>query len=245
MNPNLIFLDTETTGKGPDDRLLQVAYKYLEYSFSKLFKPPVAINFEAMATHHITETMVADKKPFAGSEMFNNLKTLFQPAGKILVAHNAPFDIAMLEREGLTVPRYIDTLKVAQVLFDEPLYKLQYLRYRFSLEVSGIAHSADGDVAVLEQLFYFLFRKSSEVKQMTEDEFTAWALDVSVKPILLRHIMFGKYRGMAFADVPKDYLQWLQKQPDNDENLKFTLEHYLNPVPVPDAATVLEQQKLI
>ena len=112
----LIFLDTESTGIDPaKDRLCQVCYRTeaggtrVEY-----FKPPVPISIEAMSVTHITNRMVADKPPFADSPMKAELERLL--ADGVLVAHNAKFDKTMLELEGLRVPRFICTLRVARHL---------------------------------------------------------------------------------------------------------------------------------
>jgi hypothetical protein len=60
-----IYLDTETTGNGPDDRLCQIAFKPENgQAVCELFNPGRPISIDAMAIHHITEKMVADKPPF-------------------------------------------------------------------------------------------------------------------------------------------------------------------------------------
>ena len=223
---NLLFLDTETTGKGTEDRLVQVAFKAPgDDCLVCNFKPPVPITFEAMATHHITEKMLADTQPFSDSHLKPLLQELLNE--NIMVAHNAIFDKEMLEREGLIVPRYIDTLKLAQFLFDEPSYKLQVLRYKYNLEVDGVAHSADGDVAVLEKLFNHLCNKFAEKHTGNYIEALIEMQAISQAPTLLRRISFGKHRGTEFKALPRDYLKWLSGQSDLDEDLKFTLKHYL------------------
>ena len=64
-----IFLDTETTGTGPDDRLCQIAFKpEVGQIVNGLFNPGMPISIDAMAVHHITNKMVEDKPPFQGSE---------------------------------------------------------------------------------------------------------------------------------------------------------------------------------
>ena len=56
-----IFLDTETTGTGPDDRLCQIAFKpEVGPATSELFNPGMPISIDAMAVHHITNKMVED-----------------------------------------------------------------------------------------------------------------------------------------------------------------------------------------
>jgi DNA polymerase III epsilon subunit-like protein len=56
-----IFLDTETTGNGPADRLCQLAYKDDESLIVyELFNPGIPISIDAMSIHHITNEMVQD-----------------------------------------------------------------------------------------------------------------------------------------------------------------------------------------
>ncbi len=60
-----IFLDTETTGAGPDDRLCQLAFKAGQgRGVCGLFNPGRPIAIEAMAVHHITNEMVKNRPPF-------------------------------------------------------------------------------------------------------------------------------------------------------------------------------------
>src|SRR5688572_9419934 len=128
---DLVFLDTETTG--PDflvDRLFQLSYKTGDVIRSEYFKPTVPISVKAQSITHVTNKMVDGREEFSTSQMRQDLKELLED--KILVAHNAIFDIDMLVKEGVPVSRYICTLKVARFIDEEgdiPEYKLQYLRY--------------------------------------------------------------------------------------------------------------------
>src|SRR3990172_1989120 len=127
----LIFLDTETTGNDIfTDRICQVCYQTSDGIYQGFFKPPVPISVKAMSITHITNKMVADKETFQGSQMKKDLEAMFTEG--ILVAHNAKFDCAMLEAEGMSIPKRICTLRVARHLDPEnsiPEYNLQYLRY--------------------------------------------------------------------------------------------------------------------
>lgn len=230
----LVFLDTETTGRGLEDRLVQLCMKlpgFVEKIYNKLFKPPIPITFEAMAVHHITREDVADKKPFDTQEQFYVTDVL---AGKIVVAHNAEFDIEIMKREGVVIERFIDTLKVAQNLFDEPSYKLQYLRYRFGLRVDARAHDAEGDVAVLEEFFNFLCLTYQGLHRDEQDDSAvkclAWMERISREPVMMRRIPFGKHKGKEFAEIAKadmKYLEWLSGQKDINIDLRTTLDHWL------------------
>ena len=237
-----IFLDTETTGNIPGkDRLCSICYKDGDTLVHELFKPPIPITVDAMATHHITNQMVEDKASFDSSETKEKVRELL--ADNILVAHNAVFDIAMLEIEGVQVPQYICTLRVARHLDTEgkvPRFSLQYLRYFLDLNIEDApAHDARGDVLVLEALFARLIDK---LKQTEKDEIAVLEkmIELSQQPVLLRTMKFGKYRGRDFQDIARQdagYLSWLlgekQKQAatgskdPSDEDLMYTLQYYL------------------
>ena len=232
----LIFLDTETTGNDvTKDRLCQVCYMPAgDTIHTEFFKPPIPISVESMSITHITNKMVADKPPFAGSAMAGALKALLRDG--ILVAHNALFDKAILEAEGLSVPQFICTLRVARALDPDgviPQYKLQFLRYYLDLDVDAHAHDAEGDVKVLVAVFD---RLSAKIKQggASDDEAIAKMLHISTTPMLFKKFTFGKHIGKDIAEVAKTdrgYLQWLlgQKMAEGvqDEDWLHTLNTYL------------------
>jgi len=240
---NLIFLDTETTGLGPEDRLCQCAYIYQDKEYNELFKPPLEISVEAQSISHVTNRHVQDKPLFEGSEMQKHLQELDQDGVSVLVAHNAKFDIAMLSRDGVTAERYIDTHKVAQALDEEgviPRYNMQYLRYYLDLQVEGAqAHDALGDVLVLKALFERLYKKCID-KGMGSVETLEWMKQVSSQPTFIHTFVFGKYKGQKTKEVAKTdrgYLQWLQGQKeqqvatgeiDEDDDWIFTLNQLLS-----------------
>ncbi|MDO8742469.1 MAG: exonuclease domain-containing protein [bacterium] len=224
----LIFLDTESTGNEPGkDRLCQVCYRTTADTKVGLFKPPIPISVKAMSITHITNKQVEDKEAFSKSEMKKELQELLKEG--VLVAHTALFDIAMLKAEGVEVPRFIDTLRVARYLDADnkiPEFNLQFLRYYLDLDVPGAAHDAEGDVNVLEALFKRLHSKLPDIEKLIE---------ISARPTLFKNFIFGKYKGQAIEEVIKTdrrYMEWLLSQmtltgSDTDEDWIFTLKHYL------------------
>lgn len=234
---SIIILDTETTDKEPDNRLVQLAYKNLDTGefINEFFKPPVPITFGAMAVHHITNKMVENKMPFADSPHKTILIDLLKE--NILVAHNAPFDMQVLKNEGLEPEKYLDTLRLARHLLEAEQYNLQYLRYSLGLNVDGSAHDALGDVLVLEALFEYLKNRAKEQYKLDSDEdIVEKLLELNAMPVLLDTINFGKHRGKTFAEVAtsdKSYLQWLygseseKPEAEQNEELVYTLKHYL------------------
>jgi len=230
MKKSILFLDTECTGLDEEDRLIQVAYKILgqNHCVNRYFKPPLPIKYEAMAVHHITNERVESSPAFIGSGDDVQIQTMLDQA--VMVAHNAPFDIAMLQKEGIRVGEYIDTYKVLKFLLDEPSYKLQYFRYRFGIKFKDevAAHEAEGDVMVLEQVFNWLTFTMTASGKATIDEVVEDMIRITKEPLLLRRIEFGKYRGQLFSEVPKDYLSWcLSKMEELNEDQRYTMNHYL------------------
>ena len=235
----ILFLDTETTGNGDTDRLCQLAVKERfvdEPLVDALYKPPVPISIESMAIHHITEKMVAARPEFVSAPEYPSLKDLLESREVLLVAHNAAFDLAMLAREGVAPTRSICTYKVAYALDPNdtlPNYRLQYLRYLLGLEIEAEAHSAIGDVLVLEALFERLLARMVE-RHGTEEAALDAMVDISMRPLLFTTIRFGKHSGKRLEDIAKtdsSYLEWLLAQkeqaPVAEADWIYSLKHYL------------------
>lgn len=237
---SLLFLDTETTGNELNkDRLTEVCYKKYAHEdiACELFKPPLPISVESMAVTHITNKMVEDKQPFQESAMAQELSSLLEK--HILVAHNAPFDVAMLEAEGLTVSQFLDTLRIARHLDTEdaiPKYNLQYLRYYLGIEIpEAKAHDAKSDVLVLEALFTRLYDKMCQ-EEADEEKVIEKMLDISSRPSIIRTFTFGKHLGKKVEEVAQTdsgYLEWLLSQKEQDPSVTeeddwlYTLKYHL------------------
>ena len=223
----IIFFDTETTGNTEKDFLCQIAYKTELESFVALYKPPIKIPPEASAVHHISNKMVASKPAFRESGDLPTIKKLFEDKDSVVVAHNAPFDLAIIKKEGIMPANFICTLRLARHLDKEEKidrYNLQYLRYFLDLDVDATAHDALGDVLVLEKLHERLSKKLT-IEEMIE---------ISSHPSLFKTFKFGKHNGKQIEEIAerdRSYLEWLlaQKLDDDeiDEDWIYTLKHYL------------------
>lgn len=241
----IIFLDTETTGNEPKkDFLCQLAYKTYDSNkkqasetFCELYKPPVAIPFEASAITHISNKMVADKKSFQESSEYQKIKKLLEDENSVMVAHNNKFDFEIIKKEGIIPKNNICTLRVARALDKNniiPQYKLQYLRYYLDIEIEAQAHDALGDVLVLEKLFERLFIKTKEEYSLNDEDAIEKMIEISSNPSLMNMFNFGKYNGKTVeevASIDRGYLEWMlaqkEQNAENEEDWIYTLKHYL------------------
>jgi len=220
---DFVFFDLETTGIGPEDRLVQVAFRSKTHEFNELFKPPLPISIEAQAVCHITPKMVATKPAFKESDDYALVKEVMEDPDLIHVAHNAIFDVGYFAREGIALSNVICTYRLTHH-FDTvgalPKQNLQYLRYHYELEVEGTPHDAWGDVLVLEALFNH-YQKTQEIS--VEE-----MIKISATPIMMKKWPFGKYKEQPFGIAPPDYLQWVKDNVAMGEDLAYTVEHWLN-----------------
>ncbi|OGI70948.1 hypothetical protein A3B84_02305 [Candidatus Nomurabacteria bacterium RIFCSPHIGHO2_02_FULL_35_13] len=233
----IIFFDTETTGNTEKDFLCQIAYKTDSENFVGLYKPPIKVPAEASAVHHITNKILEDKPAFKESNDFLKIKELFENKDSVVVAHNAPFDLMIIKKEGIVPVNFICTLRLARYLDpDEKIekYNLQYLRYFLDIEIDATAHDALGDVLVLEKLYGRLKKKIIEQENINEIEAVKKMIEISSHPSLFKSIKFGKYNGKKIDEIIKvdrGYLEWLLAQKIEsdqiDEDWIYTLKHYL------------------
>jgi len=242
-----ILLDTETTGAGEDDRIIQLGFMVLEGRkitiYNDLCSSDVPIGYGAMEVHAITPEMIEGKLRCQETEAFQALDALNVPEN-ILIIHNAPFDLGMLSKENFTSKmRLIDTLRCARHLFDEEdAHRLQYFRYRLGLykieeaEAAALgievkAHDAIGDVLVLK---LFL----SELRKRLEERFPGInpidkMVELTKTPVFYtRPLKFGKYKGKTLgeiADSDKGYLTWMANNMENlDDDMRYSIERVLH-----------------
>jgi DNA polymerase III epsilon subunit-like protein len=234
----IIFFDTETTGNEPKkDFVCQLAYKTQTETFCELFKPFIPIPPEASAITHITNKMVSDKPSFRESNNYGSIKLLFEDPNFVVVAHNAKFDLAIIEKEDIIPANFICTLRVARALDKDnviPQYKLQYLRYYLDIDIEAEAHDALGDVLVLEKLFERLLAKIIKEDNLTEEKAIEKMIEISGRPSLMNLFNFGKHNGKTVEEVSRidrGYLEWMltqkEQNPENEEDWIYTLKHYL------------------
>lgn len=94
--PDLLILDTETTGLRGDAEVVQIAIiaGTGQVLLDTLVRPTRPIPRDASAIHHITDERVKDAPTFA--DIAPQLRALL--AGQRVIIYNADFDIRMMEQ---------------------------------------------------------------------------------------------------------------------------------------------------
>jgi len=244
-----ILFDTETTGTGKDDKILQIGAMILDSKgnieiYNELCNPHIEIGIGAMEIHNITPEMIQYKPQFMELEFYSKLQQLNNNEN-YLIAHNLPFDLKMVEKEGFQSQlKHIDTLKCAKHLFpDSKYYRLQYFRYsldlykyekeeakKYNLDIK--AHDAISDVLVMK---LFLSKLVQEVKKLYPSENPMIKLlELTNTFIFIENFKFGKYKNKKIVDVYKEdkgYIDWLLKSiKSNEDNKDDDMEYTLNKI---------------
>lgn len=237
-----VLLDTETTGAGENDRIIQLGFLVLDGKnvgvYNDLCSAEVPIGYGAMEVHGITPEMIEGKPLCTQTAAFETLCELNTP-DNVLIIHNAPFDLGMLSKENFALQmRLIDTLRCARHLFDdEESHRLQYFRYRLGLykieqaeaDALGIevkAHDAIGDVLVLK-LFLTELRKRLQERFSGANPIDKMVELTQTPVFYTRPLKFGKYKGKTLqeiADADKGYLTWMLGNMESlDEDMRYSI----------------------
>jgi len=225
-NEIFVCFDCETTGLEPNnDRIIEIAVAKFTYSeilesYETLIDPQRIIPPNTIEIHHITNEMVAGK-PKAAEVLPQALKLI---GNHILIGHGIQLDVSFVEQEckrssipcNLANNRFLDTLRMARLYGETPVNSLQRLRQHFNIAEEG-AHRAMSDVIVNIEVFKYLaenFKTTEELLKRME------------RPISLKVMPLGKYKGRIFADIPLEYLQWAAHK-DFDQDLLFSIRSEL------------------
>lgn len=222
-----VCIDCETNGLDAEkDAIIEVAG--IRFSgdqelerFEMLIDPECAITEQSMAIHHITQEMVQGKPKIA-----EVLPTMLKLIGRYpIVGHGVGFDVAVLANAckkhnipcQITNNLTIDTLRMARLYGGSAVNSLEQLRQHFNIP-AGDAHRAMSDVTVNVALFHQLAKNHRSTEALFE---------VLSKPILMRIMPLGKYKGRFIKDLPLDYLQYSARL-DFDQDLLYSLRHEIN-----------------
>lgn len=215
MSIRPIYYDTETTGVKPEkDRIIEIAAfdPFRKKSFVQLINPGIPIPSEASAIHHITDDMVRSEPDFKDiTSQFID----FCKGESVLIAHNNDnFDLKFLQNEfsrnDIEMPnwKFLDSLKWARRYRpDLPRHSLQFLREVYEFPANN-AHRALDDVIILEKVF------SSMIGDLSIED----VLELLKQKKSVLRMPFGKHQGKSLEKIPKNYVNWLEKNGALDKN---------------------------
>lgn len=192
-----IAFDTETTGLVPiTGRLVELAavcfqlHGQVSATFEQLIDPEEPIPDDARHIHGITDAMVRGYPRI--NDVLPRFVALMGSPDRILVAHNARFDVEFLAiamaRLGLACPphRIFDTLALARALLPGlPAYTLGDVARALGV-AKGSPHRALGDAMLVKEIFLSLLRRTSWMKTFADLAHVRPALtfhDAQVRPI--------------------------------------------------------------
>ena len=140
--PKYILCDIEATGNQKSDRIIQLGLMIFQDAVdseplevhNELNFTDVRIMTEAMEIHNITPEMLKGKKNLHDTTGYKKLCEL-NKENTIFIAHDAPSDIGMLQKEGFSNKMTVlNTLKCSIHLFSHlGAHRLQFLRYKLEL----------------------------------------------------------------------------------------------------------------
>lgn len=224
-----VVLDTETTGTGEDDRIIEFACTSpieipdLMYLTSDddvgvvglRFSSDKPISLGAMAAHHILEEDLQGLKPFPGLDVTKGVE--------YIIGHNIDFDWRMMGRPEI---KRICTLALARSLWPTiDSHSLTAMVYHVSTnkylarDAAKGAHSAKADVNMILDFLLpeILIKLVPRVKTWAD----LWQISEDARiPTIMP---MGKHKGLQMSDVPRDYKRWLLNQPDVDPYLAIAL----------------------
>lgn len=217
----LRVIDLETTGTEPPAEIIEFGRADLladgdsyrvERAMARLYRPVHGIPPETMAVHHITEDDFPPETPICTDALLR--KAIWGgEAPDVLVAHNSAFEQQFITPVITDDLPWICTYKVALRIWpDAPRHTNQVLRYWLGLKLPAEhampPHRAGPDAWVTANLLAAMMPLASV------EDMIAWTLE----PKLMPNIPFGKHRGMAWSEAPQDYLNWMARQTDMDQD---------------------------
>ena len=213
-----IVFDTETTGKRNPElieaawvRLSNLTPLTISESFNQRYRPDKPIELGAIATHHILDEELINCTPHTEFQLPQDVV--------YLIGHNIDYDWNVIGNPNI---KRICTLALARKVWPNldshsQSALLYYVDRDHARDKLKNAHSALADV---ENCAFILDKICSELKVNSIDDL----YNISENARIPSLMTFGKHKGTAIADIPKDYKEWLLKQIDLDPYLKKVLE---------------------
>lgn len=222
-NETFVCVDCELTGLDiKEDRIIEVAAvsftmdSILE-EYESLVDPERSISDASLAIHRINPAMLTNKPKI--KDVLPDLLSII--GDRIIIGHGIGFDIDMIQNSAkadqiptnISNNRTIDTLRLARHYGDSPNNSLENLAKHFNVKCDGLAHRAMADVKMNIGVFRHLVRRFKNLQEV---------FNILSKPIRMKYMPLGKYKGRLFSEIPLQFLQWAARM-DFDQDLKYTI----------------------
>jgi DNA polymerase-3 subunit epsilon len=222
----LIIFDLETTGIGPDARIVEIGFQRytaegMDKEWRSFINPGIPIPPETTEAHHITDEDVANA-PLWDEKLARNIARGF--SGVDLGGKHIWFDIRVLmadcQRVGVDwSPRgsYILDAEALERIIEPRDLSTLYKR-RTGKEPQN-AHSALDDVWMTVELIVAQLEQAPDIlpRDMEALHALQWPdrIDLDGKFRFdksgVPHVQFGQHRGKPMRNVPKDYYRWMSR----------------------------------
>lgn len=228
INARSIILDTEThdlnglpieIAYAPVDIVQGTLVLDTEQIFDQYYQVGEKITYGSMAVHHILESDLINQSDYRSFKL--------PPETQYIIGHNIEYDMNAIARCGIDIQplKSICTLALArQVWKNLDAYNMSALVYYVSKgsekarQMLKNAHRADADIILTANVLMHML-KELQVNNMEE------LYQISEQARIPTTIHFGKHKGTALTDLPKDYVDWLLSKDDLDSRLRQALEN--------------------
>ena len=220
----VLIIDSETTGLIEPIEYNEVAYLEIGDiatlgildTFEQRYKPTKPSELGALVTHGIMEEELVECPPYG--EFYLPKDTYY------IIGANVDYDWKVLGKPD--VKRICITALARYLIEGLDSYSQSALLYYFERSTAKEklinAHSALADIKNCRLVLGYLLSIVDKPLTSFED---LWELSEVAR--IPKTLSFGKHRGLAIKDVPKDYLRWLKKQVDLDEYLRLAIGEYI------------------
>jgi exodeoxyribonuclease X len=215
---NAIIFDTETTGKN-EAVLIEAAWIRLDSvnpfslsdKFNQRYNPLKPIELGALATHHILDEELQGCPDYTEFTLPANTE--------YIIGHNVDYDWNIIGQPDI---KRICTVALSRRLWPEldshnQSALLYFVDRHNAREKLKNAHSALADV---ENCAFILEKIIAKLGVTTIGEL--WKISEQAR--IPTHMPFGKHKGVAIADIPRDYKTWLLNQDNVDPFVRKALE---------------------
>ena len=200
------FLDLETTGLSPwfGDRICEVGVvltqgRRIKEQFQMLINPERPLSPGAASTNGLTDEQLSHER------VFGDAADLVEKwlRGKVVVCHNAQFDIQFLDSEfrrlnrEIQIPNLIDTLMLARQNYNLPSYSLLSIAEAFHIPVQTV-HRALDDAHMARSIFFAMMDGLKDVNRAALDDYVgiysspAWPNDGIQLPTELGEAIYSQ-----------------------------------------------------